>query len=92
MDYKKIAQSILDSVGGPDNVKDATHCFTRLRLVLRDPSLADKATVERLEGVIQVVDAGGQFQVVLGGKVNKVYDEFLPLVNVEGGEETPITR
>ncbi len=91
MDYKKIAQSILDSVGGPDNVKDATHCFTRLRLVLRDPSLADKATVERLEGVIQVVDAGGQFQVVLGGKVNKVYDEFLPLVNVEGGEETPIT-
>ena len=90
MNYKNVAQSILDNVGGPDNVKDATHCFTRLRLVLRNDDLADKAAVERLEGVIQVVESGGQFQIVLGGKVNKVYDEFLQLVNVEGGEETGI--
>ncbi len=90
MDYKQVAQAILNNVGGADNVIDATHCMTRLRLVLKDPSLADKATVEKLEGVIQVVEAGGQFQIVLGGKVNKIYDEFLPLVNVEGGEETAI--
>ncbi len=90
MDYKQIAQSILDNVGGSGNIKDATHCMTRLRLVLKDPSKANKAVVEKLEGVIQVVEAGGQFQVVLGGKVNKVYDEFLPLVNVEGGEVTGI--
>ena len=90
MNYKQVAQNILDNVGGPDNVKDATHCFTRLRLVLRDSDKADKAAVERLEGVIQVVESGGQFQIVLGGKVNKVYDEFLQLVNVEGGEETGI--
>lgn len=90
MNYKNVAQSILDNVGGPDNVKDATHCFTRLRLVLRDDDKADKAAVERLEGVIQVVESGGQFQIVLGGKVNKVYDEFVQLVNVEGGEETGI--
>ena len=67
MNYKNVAQSILDNVGGPDNVKDATHCFTRLRLVLRDDDKADKAAVERLEGVIQVVESGGQFQIVLGG-------------------------
>ena len=91
MDYKQIAQNILDAVGGADNVQDATHCMTRLRLVLRDPSKASKETVEKLEGVIQVVEAGGQFQVVLGGKVNKIYDEFLPLVNVQGGEELAIT-
>ena len=91
MDYKQIAQNILDAVGGAENVQDATHCMTRLRLVLRDPSKASKETVEKLEGVIQVVEAGGQFQVVLGGKVNKIYDEFLPLVNVAGGEEMAIT-
>ena len=91
MDYKQIAQNILDAVGGADNVQDATHCMTRLRLVLRDPSKASKEKVEKLEGVIQVVEAGGQFQVVLGGKVNKIYDEFLPLVNVKGGEEMAIT-
>ena len=91
MDYKQIAQNILDAVGGAENVQDATHCMTRLRLVLRDPRKASKETVEKLEGVIQVVEAGGQFQVVLGGKVNKIYDEFLPLVNVAGGEEMAIT-
>lgn len=90
MDYKQIASNILENVGGADNVKDATHCMTRLRLVLKDPSLAKKEVVEKLEGVIQVVEAGGQFQIVLGGKVNKVYDEFLPMVNVEGGEDSGI--
>ena len=91
MDYKHIAQSILDSVGGAENVKDATHCFTRLRIVVRDSSKTNRSAVEKLEGVLQVVESGGQFQVVLGGKVNKIYDEFLPLVNVAGGEEAPIT-
>ena len=86
MDYKQIAQNILDNVGGADNVRDASHCFTRLRLVLKDPSKASKDVVSKLEGVIQVVEAGGQFQVVLGGKVNKVYAEFLPLANVNGDE------
>ena len=45
-----------------------THCFTRLRLVLRDRKLADKEKVSRLEGVISVVDGGGQFQVVIGNR------------------------
>lgn len=80
MDYKVVAKNILDKVGGAENVKDATHCFTRLRLVLKDPSKASKDAVSKLEGVISVVDSGGQFQVVLGGKVNKIYDEFLPMV------------
>lgn len=83
MDYKKIAQDILDNVGGKENVKSMTHCFTRLRFVLKDDSKADKAVVERLEGVISVVVAGGQFQVVCGNKVTKIYDAAVALV---GGE------
>ena len=74
MDYRKIAGDILDNVGGKQNVKSMTHCFTRLRFVLKDSKLADKAVVERLEGVISVVEAGGQFQVVCGNKVTKIYD------------------
>ena len=50
MDYRKIAGDILDNVGGKQNVKSMTHCFTRLRFVLKDSKLADKAVVERLEG------------------------------------------
>ncbi len=85
MDYRKIAGDILNDVGGKENVRDLTHCFTRLRFVLKDSSKANKAKIERTEGVIQVVEAGGQFQVVLGSKVNKVYDEMIKMVPV--GEE-----
>lgn len=95
MDIKKCAEDILANVGGKENVKDLTHCFTRLRFVLKDRSKADKETIEHLEGVIQVVEAGGQFQVVLGSKVEKVYNEMTKLVNVEeldggGAEKTNI--
>ena len=73
MDYNKIAQDILDNVGGKANVKQVTHCFTRLRFILKDESLAKKDVVEHLEGVISVVVSGGQFQVVCGAKVTKIY-------------------
>lgn len=84
MDYKTVAANILKNVGGAENVTDLTHCFTRLRFVLKNEELANKAIIEKLEGVIQVVEAGGQFQVVIGTKVNKVYDEILPMVNLSG--------
>lgn len=61
MDPKKTAEEILANVGGKSNVRDVSHCFTRLRLVLKDDSLANKEVVEHIEGVIQVVEAGGQF-------------------------------
>ena len=65
MDYNRIASDILEHVGGKENVKNVTHCFTRLRFVLKDESKAQKEIVEHLEGVISVVVAGGQFQVCL---------------------------
>ena len=81
MDYRQIAQSILDNVGGSGNVVDTSLCFTRLRLILKDPGKANKEALSELEGVMQVVESGGLFQVVLGSKVSKVYKEFLPLAN-----------
>lgn len=83
MDINKVAKSILKHVGGEENIKDVSHCFTRLRFVLKDETKADKQAVERLEGVIQVVISGGQFQIVLGSKVNKVYDEILPMLTMK---------
>jgi len=58
MDYSRIARDILEHVGGKENVSSVTHCFTRLRFVLKDDSRADKEVVEHLEGVISVVVAG----------------------------------
>lgn len=83
MDYQKIAADIVKNVGGKENIKHMTHCFTRLRFVLKNSDLANKEIVERLEGVISVVVAGGQFQVVCGSKVTKIYDAVVALL---GGE------
>ncbi|WP_420176696.1 beta-glucoside-specific PTS transporter subunit IIABC [Luteococcus sp. OSA5] len=73
VDYRKTAEEILANVGGEANVSGLTHCATRLRLKLRDESKADTAAVERIPGVITVMKAGGQYQVVIGNNVPKVY-------------------
>ena len=91
MDYGRVAGDILANVGGKSNVKSVTHCFTRLRFVLKDESRAKKDIVEQLEGVISVVVAGGQFQVVCGAKVTKIFDEVEKLIgnDQEGGGAGP---
>ncbi len=88
MDYGRIAADILKHVGGKENIQNVTHCFTRLRFVLKDESKANKEVVEHLEGVISVVIAGGQFQVVCGAKVTKIYDEVVKQIGeVKGAQE-----
>lgn len=72
--YQTIADDVLRGVGGADNVASVTHCATRLRFRLRDRDQADKAAVEATPGVITVVEAGGQFQVVIGNTVNNVFE------------------
>ena len=76
VNYRTLAEDILQEVGGEQNVTSATHCATRLRLKLRDESKADKAAIEKLPGVITVMQAGGQYQVVIGNNVPTVYAEL----------------
>ncbi|MFJ1869297.1 beta-glucoside-specific PTS transporter subunit IIABC [Streptomyces sp. NPDC088097] len=73
MDYGKTALAVIEGVGGESNVDSLGHCATRLRFVLKDPSKADRAAVERAPGVITVVESGGQFQVVIGNDVAAAY-------------------
>lgn len=80
MDYLAIAKEILKDVGGKDNIVDVTHCYTRLRFVLKDTKQANKEALLQTEGVISVVESGGQYQVVLGNKVAHVYNALEPLL------------
>lgn len=81
MDARKSAREILEAVGGTGNVRDVTNCFTRLRFELKDESKADKEKVSHIEGVIQVTEAMGQVQVVMGAKVSKVFEAMVPLLD-----------
>lgn len=76
VDYRSLAGDILQQVGGEENITSAAHCATRLRLKLRDESKANKAAIENLPGVITVMQAGGQYQVVIGNNVPLVYEEL----------------
>ena len=60
MNYDAVAKDILTLAGGPGNVENLTHCFTRLRLELSDRTKADKEKLAQVEGVVYVVERGGQ--------------------------------
>jgi len=84
-DYQQLAHSILEAVGGEDNIISVARCATRLRLVLKRSDAKAKDQVAALPGVITVVESGGQFQVVIGQHVGEVYEAFRPLVSLEDG-------
>lgn len=77
MDYKKVGLDVLELVGGVSNVSKLTHCATRLRFELNDISKAKVSEIEKLPGVISVVNKGGQFQVVIGNEVQTAYRSIL---------------
>ena len=59
MSQEKLAREIVERVGGEKNVESLVHCATRLRFVLKDDSKADKAALEKTDGVIAVKENGG---------------------------------
>ena len=84
MDYKKVAQQVLECVGGGENLVSAAHCATRLRMVIADNGKCSKEKLEQIDGVKGVFEASGQLQVIFGtGVVNKVFEEFAPLAGID---------
>ena len=79
VDNKKIAEDVLAAVGGASNVTNATHCMTRLRLNLKDQSIPNDDEVKKIKGVLGAQWSGGQYQVIIGQNVPKVYDAALKL-------------
>ena len=92
MDYKVMAKNILEKIGGADNVRNMTHCATRLRLTLHDTAKADDQAVENIDGVINVINKAGQYQLLIGTEVGKLYDEFEPLVKGNESAGSPTTE
>ncbi|MBR1568094.1 MAG: PTS glucose transporter subunit IIA [Lachnospiraceae bacterium] len=83
LDYRKCAEEIVSHIGGRENVAQAAHCATRLRLVIKDNGKIDKAALENVDGVKGMFENNGQLQLIIGtGTVNKVYDEFLAVTGM----------
>ena len=79
-------QAILDAVGGAENITHLTHCATRLRFELKDASVVDKDTVEKIPGVMGAVpQSGDRYQIIIGGAVQSVYNDIMKLPAMAGG-------
>lgn len=89
MKYKKMAKEILEEIGGVENIQNMTHCATRLRLTLKNTNIVDDESVKNIDGVINVVNKAGQYQLLIGTEVPKLYDEFESLV--KGNESDILT-
>ncbi|MBO1138458.1 PTS beta-glucoside transporter subunit EIIBCA [Enterococcus avium] len=72
--YDELAAKIMLNVGGKENVNALTHCATRLRFKVKDKEKVNVDRLNKLSGVIKVIDAGGQMQIVIGNHVADVYE------------------
>ena len=89
-DFKPLATDIIKEVGGPDNINNVIHCITRLRFYLHDESLADDDAIKAHDDVIDVIHASGQYQVVIGNEVGRVFDAVTAQLG-DNLEPTPTT-
>ncbi len=83
-DYDALAKFVLDHVGGTENVVSLRHCVTRLRFKLKDESRADTEALENHEWIIDVIQKGGQYQVVIGNDVEDAFDAVMKLGKFAG--------
>ena len=86
--YQQMSEDIINLVGGKDNILKASHCFTRLRLDLKDTSKADLDGLKKVKGTTGTVVNNGQIQVIIGqNDIDEMYKVFLQASGVKAESE-----
>lgn len=89
MSYEKLNEQIITLVGGKDNIQAVAHCVTRLRLTLKDRSVAKTEEIKELDGVIDVVSNEVAYQIIIGTHVMDVYTEFMAMLGLTPTDNAP---
>ena len=90
--YTKDASALLGYVGGRENIEAVTHCMTRMRFVLIDPTKADVEAIESLPSVKGSFTQAGQFQVIIGNTVSEFYKDFSAASGIEGVSKDEVKK
>lgn len=85
--YDGLARIIIQNVGGKENIVSLTHCITRLRFQLKDESKANTEVLKATEGIVTVMQSGGQYQIVIGNHVPQVYEVVCEKAHISGASE-----
>ena len=83
--YDGLARIIIQNVGGKSNIISLTHCVTRLRFKLKDESKAQTDILKETDGIVTVIQSGGQYMVVIGNHVPQVYDAVCAVGHITPG-------
>lgn len=80
--YQELARKIVENVGGKENINGLTHCITRLRFKLKNEEKANDEILKNMDGIVTIMRAGGQYQVVIGNHVPVVFEEVIKAGNL----------
>lgn len=94
LSYKKLAKIIIKGVGGEGNISAVTHCLSRLRFELIDRNNTDTLHLKDERGIKGILYSGGQYMVVIGNKVERVYREIKNMIEKEDekNKTTPVKQ
>lgn len=87
--YDGLARIVIQNVGGKSNITSITHCITRLRFKLKDESKANTDILKETDGIVTVIQGGGQYMVVIGNHVGDVYDAVVSVGHLGSLAESP---
>ncbi|MEK4301454.1 PTS beta-glucoside transporter subunit IIBCA [Oceanobacillus sp. FSL W8-0428] len=86
MKNEKLVNQIIKAVGGKNNINNVVHCATRLRFTLKDDSKADDEEIKSIKEVLSLVKKGGQYQLVIGNNVDRVYNDLAKVIGIGSGD------
>ncbi|AVQ44840.1 beta-glucoside-specific PTS transporter subunit IIABC [Clostridium botulinum] len=92
MNYEKMASEILKAIGGQENINSLVHCATRLRFNIKSEEKANDEEVKSIKGVLSLVKKGGQYQLVIGSDVDKVYKEIMKIAKLDSSNDNNKTK
>lgn len=87
MEQRETANKIVNYLGGRGNIQTFTHCATRLRFDIKDRSKIQEEKLKGLSDILGIADKGGQYQLIIGPSVVKLYNELVPLLDNAETEE-----
>lgn len=88
--HEQLAKEIIKNIGGKENINSLTHCITRLRFQLKDESKANDSILKNMEGIVTVLKSAGQYQVVIGNHVSKVYEDVCKVAEISLDSENEV--
>lgn len=88
----KDIEKLVELVGGNSNIASVSHCITRLRFVLNDPSIAKPKEIETIAAVKGCFTNAGQFQVVIGTNVGDYYQALTAYTGIKESNKEETKR